>query len=101
MIKLTVLYGQPTEPTSFEKYYSETHLPIAAKVQGISKLELTKMLPNPDGSAGAYYRTADLYFANPEEMQKTLQSAEGKAMADDLANFATGGVTILFGAIEK
>ena len=33
-------------------------------------------------------------------MQQALNSPEGKAMADDLSNFATGGVTIIFGTIE-
>jgi uncharacterized protein (TIGR02118 family) len=28
MIKLSVLYGQPTTPETFEKYYLETHMPI-------------------------------------------------------------------------
>ena len=57
-------------------------------------------LPNPDGSAPAYYRMAELYFENPTEMQQALNSPEGKAMAADLSNFATGGVTIIFGSVE-
>lgn len=31
MVKLVVMYGHPEEPEAFEAYYSETHLPIAAK----------------------------------------------------------------------
>jgi uncharacterized protein (TIGR02118 family) len=29
MQKLTVLYGHPTDVETFEKYYSEKHLPLA------------------------------------------------------------------------
>ena len=100
MIKGTVLYGHPNDAHAFEKYYSETHLPLAGKTNGIIKSEYTKFLPNPDGSAASYYRMAEVYFAGPAEMQQALNSPEGKAMAADLANFATGGVTILFGAVE-
>ncbi len=100
MLKVTALFGHPASPESFETYYSETHLPLAAKTQGVLKLELTKFVPNPDESAPAYYRMAELYFKGSAEMQQALNSAEGKAMAADLANFATGGVTIIMGAVE-
>ncbi len=100
MIKGTVLYGHPNDANAFEKYYAETHLPLVGKTKGIIKSEYTKFLPNPDGSAASYYRMAEIYFAGPAEMQQALNSPEGKAMAADLANFATGGVTILFGAVE-
>ena len=100
MIKATVLFGHPVNPDSFERYYFETHLPLVVKASGMVKTEYTKFLSNPDGTAAAYYRMAELYFPGPNEMQQTLGSPEGKAMADDLANFATGGVTIIVGVVE-
>ena len=100
MIKATVLYGHPTNAEAFEKYYEETHHPIVLNAQGIIKFEYTKFLPAQDGTAAAYYRMAELYFDGPAEMQQTMASPEGKTMAEDLANFATGGVTILMGIVE-
>jgi len=101
MIKATVLYGHPTDAEAFEKYYAETHHPIVFKAPGIIKSEYTKFLPAPDGTAAAYYRMAELYFNGPAEMQQTMDSPERKAMAADLANFATGGVTIIVGVVEN
>lgn len=100
MIKGTVLYGYPKDADAFEKYYAETHLPLVSKTSGVVKAEYTKFLPNPDGTAPAYYRMAELYFDGPAELQQALNSPEGKAMAADLSNFATGGVTIIFGTVE-
>ena len=100
MIKGTVLYGHPADAAAFEKYYAETHLALVNKTGGILKTEYTRFFPNPDGSAPAYYRMAELYFAGPAEMQQALGSPEGQAMAADLANFATGGVTIIIGNVE-
>ena len=100
MIKATLLYGHPTNAEAFEKYYYETHIPLVMKAKGVNKSEYTKFLPNADGSSSAYYRMAELYFAGTAEMQETLSSPEGQAMAADLENFATGGVTIIFGAVE-
>jgi len=101
MIKLTVLYGHPDDPEAFEKYYEETHLPLVVKAKGIEKSELTKFLPDDDGNAPAYYRMAELYFDGPNEMQQTMESPEGQAMAADISNFATGGVTTMVGVVEN
>jgi uncharacterized protein (TIGR02118 family) len=92
---LTVLYGKPKSADAFEKYYAETHLPITGKMQGVRKIELSKVVGTPDGSAPAFYRLADLYFDDFDHLKSVMGSPEGNATAGDLANFATGGVTLL------
>ncbi len=101
MIKITVLYGHPADADAFENYYAETHLPLTAKVQGIEKTEMIKFLSSVDGSKPAWYRMAELYFSSPEAMQQTMGTPEGKVMADDLQNFAAGGLTIIVGHVES
>lgn len=100
MIKVTILYHHPQDPQAFERYYAETHLPIAAKMKGVARLELTRFGPGPDGSKPAYYRMAELYFPSEAQLQATLGSQEGQAAVSDLPNFATGGVTMLTGSVE-
>lgn len=94
MVKLTVLYGQPKDAAAFEKYYAETHMPIASKMK-IRKIELSKVIGTPDGSKPPFYRIADVYFDDAAHMQQAMASAEGQATVGDLSNFATGGVTVL------
>jgi uncharacterized protein (TIGR02118 family) len=100
MIKLTVLYGHPTDIATFEDYYANTHLPKVAKMKGHTKAELTKFLSAPDGSKPEYYRMAEFWFSSPEALQATMGSPEGQATAGDLGNFATGGATLLVGTVE-
>ena len=100
-MKATLLYGHPVDTDAFEKYYSETHLPLSATMKGVEKLELTKFISAPDGSKAAYYRMAELSFSDGEQMQQTMASPEGQATTADLANFATGGVTMIIGVVEK
>ena len=100
MMKVTVIYGHPSSAEEFEKYYAGTHLPLAAKMKGVMRLELTKFLSAPDGSAPASYRMAEVYFSTQAQMQQTLQSPEGQATVADLAKFATGGVTVMIGSVE-
>lgn len=101
MLKLTVLYGHPTDTEAFEKYYNEKHLPLAATMEGVAKLELTKFMGTPDGQKADYYRMAELYFTSPEQMQETMASPEGQATVNDLSNFATGGVNVIVGVTEN
>ena len=41
MIKMTILYGHPTDDKAFEAYYANTHMSIALKMEGQTKVELT------------------------------------------------------------
>jgi len=43
MMKVTVIYGHPTSPERFEKHYKSTHLPLAAKMKGVARIEFTKI----------------------------------------------------------
>ncbi|MBC2670092.1 EthD family reductase [Novosphingobium piscinae] len=96
---LNVLYGEPADPAAFEAYYAATHLPLVARIAGIERAVLIRGLPNADGSKPAYYRLAQLFFAGPEQMERSLGSAEGQAAVADLAQFATGGVTVVVGEV--
>lgn len=100
MIKVTVLYGHPLDPAAFEAYYFNTHMPLVAKMKGVVKAETTKFIPGPDGANPQYYRMAELYFPSPEVLQAALGSPEGTATTGDLANFASGGATLLLGAVD-
>lgn len=99
MKKVTVLYGHPKSPEEFEKYYANTHLPLAGKMPNISRIELTKFEGGPDGDA-AFYRMAEMYFEDQQVLEQTLGSPEGQATVGDLPNFASGGVTMVIGTVE-
>jgi uncharacterized protein (TIGR02118 family) len=49
MIKLTVLYGHPVDPSAFDSYYLTEHLALFKKMNGVVKAEITKFLPGSDG----------------------------------------------------
>jgi len=99
MFKLTVLYGHPADPNAFERYYAQTHMPLAVKIPNLVRIEAARVGPTPDGQQPAYYRTADLWFADQQSLQAALSSSEGQAAVADLANFATGGVTTLIAEV--
>jgi uncharacterized protein (TIGR02118 family) len=101
MVKLTVIYDNPTDPAAFEKHYHDVHLPLAAKVKGVKRVELAKVFPKEDGSATPAYRTADLYFDDYASACAVAASPEGQALLGDAVQLGTGGVTFLLSEIEN
>ena len=95
MIKLVALYGQPNDPHAFEQHYFGTHVPLSAKVGGIRRVETARVMTTAEGGSPPYYRLANVYFDSMAQMKTAMESPEGRALAADAANFATGGVTVL------
>lgn len=100
MVKLTVLYGPPTDPDAFEDHYANQHLPLAAKIPNVRRFEAARVVGTPDGSEPPYYRMAELWFDSAEEMQGSLGSDEGRATTADIETFATGGATVVISEVD-
>jgi uncharacterized protein (TIGR02118 family) len=62
---------------------------------GFTKKEYTKFVSDLDGTAPKYYRQAELYFDSMEQAKAGMATPEFKKVADDLANFASGGLVAL------
>jgi len=100
MVKAVVLYGPPDDRDAFEHYYAETHTALAKAIPGLQRFEAARGIATPDGSAVPYQRVAELTFEDMDALQAGLGSDEGQAAVNDIPNFATGGVTIFFAAID-
>jgi uncharacterized protein (TIGR02118 family) len=95
MARLVVLYRTPKDPVAFDKYYFETHVPIANKIPGLRKYEVSQgPVMTPDGPS-AFHLVATLHFDDLEAIQAAFASAEGRAAGGDVQNFATGGADLL------
>lgn len=97
MYRLTILYGHPVDATAFDRYYEDTHLPIASTMHNLTRWTITSFEPGPDGVKPEYHSAVDLYAESREAMEAVLESPEGQAASADVPNFATGGVVFLWG----
>lgn len=98
-IKITVLYGAPKDPAAFEAHYADNHMPMIYAVKDI-RIELAKPLSGPDGKPPAYYRITEIWFASIDDMKRITSTPAWKKIADDVPNFASGGVTFLVSQVE-
>jgi uncharacterized protein (TIGR02118 family) len=83
MAQLVVLYKTPKDTAAFDRHYFETHIPLAKKIPGLRKYEVSKgPVVTPAGPSGVHL-VATLHFDDMEALQKGLTSGEGQAAAAD------------------
>ena len=96
MAKLIVVYRIPRDPAEFDRYYTQVHTPLAKKIPGLRRLEVTRLTGTPSGASDLYL-IAELYFDNAAAREAALASNEAKATEADLSKFAEGIVSVYFG----
>jgi uncharacterized protein (TIGR02118 family) len=99
MHKMIVLYNPPKDPAHFKKYYTETHIPLAAKLPGL-KAHRYAFDVQGIGAASPYFCVFEAEFADAGAMAAAMGSDMGKAVGADTRNYATGGLTILHYAVS-
>jgi uncharacterized protein (TIGR02118 family) len=94
MARLLAMYKTPKDAKAFNDYYFSTHVPIAKRLPGLRKYEISKGQVMTPGGASGVHLVAILHFDDGAAIQKALGSPEGLVTASDLQNFATGGVDL-------
>ncbi len=95
MARAIALYNAPADPSAFDAYYMSTHVPLAKELPGLRAYDVSQgTVMTPAGPAD-YHLVAVLEFDSMDDLQTALASAQGQAVVADLANFASGGVTVL------
>ena len=93
-----VQYGQPTDTDAFDQHYRDVHSPLTRKVPGLVRFTIAR--PAALGGGEAPYLVAELDWESAESFGAAMRSPENQASGADLANFATGGVTITHFDVE-
>jgi len=103
-MKLTAFYTAPSDAAAFEEHYVAVHLPLAAAMPGLVRMETARGTGTPDGRPAPYSRTADLYFASSDAIQAAFASDAGRATARDAAQLAkrTGStLTLMISEVDE
>jgi uncharacterized protein (TIGR02118 family) len=95
MAKLVVMYHTPKDAAAFDKHYAEVHAPLAKKVPGLKKFELSQGPVVTPAGPSDFHLIVTLEFDDMAALQKGLSSPEGQAAAADVGTFASGGADLL------
>lgn len=98
--RLVVSYGQPEDPAAFDAYYRDTHAPLALAQPGVVRFSYGHPR-SLDPSQDAPYLVAELDFDSEQAMGESMSTPEGRETGKDVANFATGGFTIVHFDVQQ
>jgi uncharacterized protein (TIGR02118 family) len=83
MAVMLVVYRTPLHPEAFDKHYFEVHAPLAKKLPGLRKYEVSKGPIVPIAGAKDPYMIAMLHFDTLPAIREAFASEIGKACAAD------------------
>lgn len=95
MAEVVVLYKTPKDAAAFDKYYAETHIPLAKKIPGLKKYAVSKGPVNSPAGPSGIHLVAILTFDSLADIQAGFASEAGKAAGGDVPKFASGGADLL------
>jgi len=88
MARMIVIYKKPADVKAFEKHYFETHIPLAKKIPGLRKYEISHGPVTVVAGPAEIYLIATLYFDDLDAIKKAFASPEGQAAAADRRLYA-------------
>jgi uncharacterized protein (TIGR02118 family) len=88
MARMVVVYRRPEDVEAFSRHYFETHVPLAKKLPGLRKYEVSQgpvacSADTPDATM-----IATLHFDDMAALRNALASEEGRACGADRPKFA-------------
>jgi uncharacterized protein (TIGR02118 family) len=93
--KLYAFYGIPDDPAAFDTHYRDVHTPLVLAMPNLVGFAVSRRMAAPAEGEPEHYLIAEMTFRSSGEMEASLSSPEGAAAVADLANFATGGVSVM------
>ncbi len=72
---------QPQDVEAFEEFYHQVHGPMAARVPGVQKLELSRTCDGFAGEPSPFYRVAEMWFHDRPAMDRATLSPEWAELA--------------------
>ncbi|MEU1998790.1 EthD family reductase [Nocardia gamkensis] len=94
MHKLMVLYPEPADPDHFRDYYVNNHLPLVTRMPGLRAWRYSFEVAATQGQT-PYFAVFEAEFADAAAMIAARSSPQGRQVAADVANYATGGAVVI------
>ena len=91
MARMLVIYKTPRDKEAFDKHYFAVHAPLAKKLPGLKKYEVSQGRIVPMNGADESHLIAILQFEDLASIQRAFASEIGQACAADRKSLAPDG----------
>jgi len=93
MYKLFAVWTHPDDVEEFEKYYAETHAPLAAAIPGLQRLVLTRTSDFLGDGPAPFHRIAELWFEDADALEIAKESPELEAAPTTSPRWKSGSTS--------
>ena len=83
MARMLVIYRTPKDPAAFDAHYFDVHVPLAKKLPGLRKYEVSRRPIHTPAGDPEPYLVGILHFDDMASMRAAFATPEGKACAAD------------------
>lgn len=81
--RMVVIYRTPRDPAAFDEHYFNVHVPLAKRLTGLRRYEVSRRpIAAPAGDPEPYL-VATLDFDSMDALRQAFATADGKACAAD------------------
>jgi uncharacterized protein (TIGR02118 family) len=88
MARMVVIYKKPVDVKAFEKHYFETHIPLAKKIPGLRKYEISRGPITVLAGPTDVHLIGTVHFDDFDAIKKGFASPEGQAAGADRRIYA-------------
>jgi uncharacterized protein (TIGR02118 family) len=80
---MVVIYRTPKDPAAFDKHYFDVHVPLAKKIPGLRRYEVSRRPILTPANDPEPYLIGILHFDDLAALKQAFATPEGKACAAD------------------
>ena len=99
MMKLIILFRQPTDLTRFEDTYNNL-LALIERMPDVTRRQVNSVVGSPTGSS-PFYRQLEVYFADQARMNESMRSPRGQEAGRELTSLPAGSFDVMFADVYE
>lgn len=88
MAKMVVIYKKPADPEAFNRHYFDIHAPLAKKLPGLRRYDVSRGDVVNLAAGEAPYLVGTLHFDAMADMKAASATEAGRACAEDRRKYA-------------
>lgn len=95
MYKFVTIYRRVDDEMALEEFFSSTHLPLAERLPGLVKSEVSRISGKPGGES-RFHLMYELYFPSREAYLRAIASEPGRALVQALTPWGEARIITWF-----
>lgn len=99
MMKLMIVFRQPTDISRFEDSYNNL-LALIERMPFVTRRQVNAIIGSPTGTS-PFYRVLEVYFDSQQRLSESLRSAVGQEAGAELTRLPANSFDVMFAEVYE